>query len=224
MKKVIFISALAIAAAVSCTKSDIVDTKFGNDAIGFQTYVGHDAQTKATEVDYEALQNSEGFGVYGIYTAAVKYDGDDKVNLFKDEQVKWGKPTSDASDCWYYTNTRYWTNDDDWYTFLAYAPYGETALVGKMNEGDIQPYIEYTVDSDITDQIDVLYATPIETQKPDNGEVPFAFNHILSRLTVTAAAGETYTDGYSFTINDIKLSGNFVKKATFDLYQQPASW
>ena len=38
MKKVIFISALAIAAAASCTKSDIVDTKF-NEAISFESYI-----------------------------------------------------------------------------------------------------------------------------------------------------------------------------------------
>ena len=49
MKKTIFISVLALAAAISCTKSDIVDTKFENEAIGFETYLGRDAQTKASE-------------------------------------------------------------------------------------------------------------------------------------------------------------------------------
>jgi hypothetical protein len=67
MKKVIFISALAIAAAVSCTKSDIVDTKFGNDVIGFESYVGRDAQTKASVETATTLQ-ATGFGVYGFYT------------------------------------------------------------------------------------------------------------------------------------------------------------
>ena len=64
MKKVIFISALAIAAAVSCTKSDIVDTKF-DEQISFETYLGRDAQTKAAVISDTNLKSVKVLGYYG---------------------------------------------------------------------------------------------------------------------------------------------------------------
>ncbi len=213
MKKVIFISALAIAAAVSCTKSDIVDTKF-NEQISFQTYVGRDAQTKATVNDLDAIQAADkGFGVYGFYTAKAEYEPETgtkynfNANLLTQEHVTYN------GTAWTYQNTKYWTNAEDFYTFLAYAPYTLTTSESKSGETFTGPVINYT----LAQNVDVLYSKnniDIHKQSP----VAFTFQHALARVTVTASA-TVYGDGdNTFRVKSITLSdAAFKTAANFNL-------
>ena len=228
MKKVIFISALAIAAAVSCTKSDIVDTKF-NEQIGFQTYLGRTAVTKAGVVDND---NFTQFGVYGYYTVDQYQNNTDVANLMANVSV------SKSGTAWTYSPLKYWTNATDMYTFLAYAPYvdatngvatyGEGATAGSLTvpTSGASTVITYKVAGDIANQKDLLYADKVENitkntattevegadgTKTSVTKVPFTFKHALSRLTVKAKAEmydkatgnvvSSHTDGqeYDFT-------------------------
>ena len=222
MKKVIFLSVIALAAAVSCSKSEVVDTKFESEAIGFDTYLGRDAQTKATET---TAANLAEFGVYGFYTAAVDYASGTTANLMNHVQV-----TKSGND-WTYSPARYWTNDTDKYTFFAYAPYS----VGKAGGA---PEISYTVPSALADQKDVIYSvnnrnvTKTSCKQTDGTYVPFEFKHALSRIAVkanakmydkatglevtgTPSAGQEYD--HTFTIKNISLSGKFCTIGTMDL-------
>ena len=124
MKKTIFISVLALAAAISCTKSDIVDTKFEKEAIGFENYFGRDAQTKGDNASVTSIATGGGIGVYGYYTGDPANGGWEEglaANLLKNEHLT----STDNGVNWTYTNKAYWTNDSDEYTFFAYAPYGK---------------------------------------------------------------------------------------------------
>ena len=121
MKKSIFLSVLALAAVVSCQKSEIVDSKYGNEAIGFETYAGRDAQTKAAV----ASDISSTAGIYGYYTAANKWDTNNPVTPAS------GFVSSPKSNLWVngtlsndgtVAPVKYWTNDTDYYSFIAYAP------------------------------------------------------------------------------------------------------
>lgn len=222
MKKVIFLSAIALAAAVSCSKSEVVDTKFGNEAIGFDTYLGRGAQTKATET---TAANLAEFGVYGFYTAAVDYASGTTANLMNHVKV-----TKSGND-WTYSPARYWTNETDKYTFFAYAPYS----VGKAGGA---PEISYIVPSALADQKDVIYSvnnrnvTKTSCKQTDGTYVPFEFKHALSRIAVkanakmydkatgleitgTPSAGQEYD--HTFTIKNISLSGKFCTTGTMDL-------
>ena len=236
MKKVIFISALAIAAAVSCTKSDIVDTKF-DDAIGFTTYLGRDAQTKAAETTTATLTE---FGVYGFYTATEEYDPEvnTTANLMDHQKV------TKSGSAWTYTPAKYWTNGTDNYTFFAYAPYS----VGKAGGA---PVIEYTVDDDLENQQDVIYSinnrdVTKEECTVTSGEgddatsttyVPFTFKHALARLSVKAkavmydaegtivtepAADQVYDN--TFAIKGITITGAFHTTGTMDLSAASPEW
>ena len=229
MKKVIFISALAIAAAVSCTKSDIVDTKF-NEAISFENYIGRDAMTKAAAFDSKTLPSA--VGVFGYYTGAANWnDGKtpgstataanlmNNVELYKD------------GNSWKYQNPKYWTNDTDKYTFLAYAPYvaaqptaEKPNPTGLTISSTAPATLSYEVPEAIPSQSDVLYAfnpktgaetvnTLIDMTKGD-GSVNLGFKHALSRLTVKATADN---NDFKFDVKKVAISGNFIKKGDLDL-------
>ena len=218
MKKVIFISALAIAAAVSCTKSDIVDTKF-NEQVGFETYLGRDAQTKAEVIEKADLED---FGVYGYYTKNVEYDGTIAANLMVDQEVTKGE---DAK--WSYSPVKYWTNENDWYGFLAYAPYSLTT-VEKTSEGATYPVVRYEVPQALGSQTDVLYANNKKSMKKNT--VSLVFNHALSRVAINAKAvmydattGQAATSTTTqfdnfFTIKSVSFTGPFNVTGDLNLY------
>ena len=56
MKKVIFLAIAAAAALTACSKSEVIDSKYGNDMIGFENYLGRDAQTKASVANIDVLK------------------------------------------------------------------------------------------------------------------------------------------------------------------------
>ena len=213
MKKVIFISALAIAAAVSCTKSDIVDTKF-NEAISFENYIGRDAMTKATP--YGPKVKPTTIGLYGFYTGAdaAGWTSATNSNLWGNEQLS----STDEGETYSYTNTKYWTNDTDQYTFFAYAPFSEAAPTGTTVK---DPAIEFEVEEAIKDQVDFLYSNNKKnTKKTDNPEgVELVFNHALSRITVKASENQ---DEYDYKIYGVSLSGEFNTSGSLKL--SDASW
>lgn len=227
MKKVIFLSVIALAAAVSCSKSEVVDTKFESEAIGFETYLGRDAQTKATET---TTANLEEFGVYGYYTAGKTYTeaAPATANLMNNVKV------TKSGDTWTYSPAKYWTNEVDKYTFFAYAPYS----VGSDTSA---PVISYTVAPALADQKDVIYSvnnrdvTKTSCTHADGIYVPFEFKHALSRIAVRAKAvmydknGAVATDqttefDHTFTITDITLQGKFATSGTMDLSAENPSW
>ena len=224
MKKTIFISVLALAAAISCTKSDIVDTKFEKEAIGFENYLGRDAQTKGPEATLETLKEGE-IGIFGAYTGAANWDGKTEAKLLINERLYWGRAEGASADSWIYDNTAYWTNNQDKYSFLAYSPYSEEAAT--QPEGK-SPQVTFEVNDAIADQIDFVYANTVADKDGANGHVNMVrpasnapvslkFKHALTRLSVKAKAAADYTD-FTFNITNISITGTFNTSGTFDLY------
>ena len=199
----------------SCSKSEIVDSKFGNDEIGFQTYVGRDAQTKATPIEaVDALKDANygGIGVYGFYTGKDDYKASSTANLWANERLYWGTITNAdgaTSSGWTYASTKYWANDDDNYTFLAYAPYGHSTITEVSTGTQVaNPSIVYTVPELLPAQQDILYAKAQGTAANFKSGVTLNMKHALSRLTVTAAA-PVDQNGFQFDIKKVTISGKF---------------
>ena len=217
MKKSIFLSVLALAAVVSCQKSEIVDSKYGNEEIGFESYVGRDAQTKATPYGLTALPAS--IGVYGFYLGtATDWSASSKANLWVNEEF--AKP---ASGLWSTENKKYWTNGTDTYTFFAYAPYadgtltkGDGSLVAPKTANLVDPELTYTVPTALANQVDLIYSNNLKpTWKDKTNATALTFNHALSRFNVYAA--ENAASDFTFTIKKIYVKGNFYTKGTFNL-------
>ena len=212
MKKVIFISALAIAAAVSCTKSDIVDTKF-NEAISFENYLGRDAQTKAAVAGPAAMQSAaiyDGFKVFGFYTGSETYNQTQTpANLMDGVHVTYSTDKSQ----WVYSHAKYWTNEKDRYTFLAYSPAGlqSSAVEGTQT---INPTVDFEVEGTLKEQVEFLYSNTNKNVTKDNGGAKLTFKHGLSRITVKAVEN---VDDYKYTIYGVTLAGAFNTTGTFNL-------
>lgn len=199
MKKVIFISAIALAAAVSCTKSEVVDTKF-NEQIGFETYLGRDAQTKATPV---ATADLTQVFVYGYYTGTTPWAADTKANLWSPMTLACNNGSCTVAE----GDVRYWANDSDLYTFLAYAPATITDVLTVAAEDGKNPTLTYTVPSALANQKDVLYAVPQVDRTKGNGTVALQMKHALARLTVKAKVNAATP--FDYHVKSVVLGGNF---------------
>lgn len=218
MKKVIFLAIAAAAALTACSKSEVIDSKYGNDMIGFETYLGRDAQTKGAVADVATVQKNS-FGVFGFYTGTQEYAAATPANLMNDTKVSY---TTEKG--WEYSPVKYWTNATDKYTFLAYSP---ISLTASQAEGTA-PTFTYTVPATLADQIDVLYSNGNKNVVKSE-KVSFTFKHALSRITVKANAEmydkegtivkEEPADGYdnTFTITSLVLDGPFNTTGVFDL-------
>lgn len=194
MKKIIFISVLALAAAVSCTKSEVVDSKFGNEQIGFEAYLGRDAATKAS---VESIKTIGKIGVYGYYLGATNsYDAESDANLWNpltlvvNAEGVAQQPTG--------TDVRYWTNTSDFYTFLAYAPMEKVTVTAGTNGEN--PTISYT------SNVDILCAEPQIGRTKGNGTVNLNMQHKLARITVKARAT---AGNFDYHIKSISIKGKF---------------
>lgn len=121
------LAALAAVTITSCQKDQVINQVPQEQAIEFGTYVGRDAQTKATSIHTaELLQSNSsenGIGVYAYYTNNSTWDGtitSFQPNFMKNQNVTY------SEDNWTYTPVKYWPNEEaDKLSFLAYYPYSE---------------------------------------------------------------------------------------------------
>lgn len=229
MKRTLFLGLAALAALTitSCQKDTVLNSVPEQQPIGFGTYVGRDAQTKATSTTLAVMKENDysGFGVYAYYTGTTAFatfiavDTDTEQdgiqyhspNFMTNVNVTW------STDKWDYSNTKYWPNDNDKITFFAYAPYLENPNLGKDNGG--YPTVDFTVDNTVANQQDLMYASAIDQYKTytelgsDDG-VKLTFNHALSRIGFKVKTART---DYRIKITSITLTGDFNTSGTCTL-------
>ena len=202
MKKTLLTMAAALS-LVGCSKSELVETPIQEqNAISFGTYVGHDAQTRATIVDLDVVK-LKGFGVNAYYNAEYADDGTfTYASVFMDNT----KVTySDEKGAWTYSPIKYWPNNaDDHITFFAYAPYDHSNPGLGAGNADMSKIYDFTVAENVRDQIDLVYHKAFGEDglkgTGDNGEtyqmkkqniydmVQFNFQHALSRISFDVKA------------------------------------
>ena len=218
MYKKIFMGIAAVAALtlVSCSSDDLnslSDNSSKNEAINFDGYLGRSAVavngSRGSELTKDALQKPEkGFGVFGNYssTGSTTVYGE---NLFKNEQVTYSTPSTSTNTNWTYTNTKYWPTEGH-IDFLAYAPYDSKQLL-KDNQK-----LDFTVNSIVKDQQDLLWANADNKTKDDN-PVKFTFNHALAKIGYSLKQKETYSSSSSttITVTSIKLVGSETTNAFY---------
>lgn len=195
MKRRILFSALAVAlvAMVGCSKDEPVENFSPENAIQFGTYLGRNASTRATVVDVAKLA-TDAFGVFAYYTGTANFTGNEVPNFMKNQKVY----SSNNGTTWTYSPLKYWPNNvGEKVTFLAYAPYHDNVVV------NTDATIDYTVDTNVLKQEDLLYLDQtnsginqsgtidktgtINMTKPGvNDKVTFHFAHALSRIGYTA--------------------------------------
>ena len=107
MKKKLFLGLLAAAAVsfTACQKDEVISEMPQDNAIGFGTYVGRDAQTKADVTNQAAMENAgyAGFGVFAYYTENNPYANTFTHDFMNNQSVKWDSK-------WDYNPKKYITN------------------------------------------------------------------------------------------------------------------
>ena len=216
------IAAMAALTLVSCSSDDLnslSDNSSKNEAISFDGYLGRSAVavngSRGSELDKTALQGltEGGFGVFGNYSEEGTADGYGK-NWFDNQKVTF------ASGAWTYEPLKYWLPQGH-IDFLAYAPYDsqyDNNQVSKDNQK-----LDFTVNSSIKDQKDLLWANATNKTKADK-TVTFNFNHALAKIGYTVKTNVVGT-GTTITLKKITLAGStaagpakaFYTKGTIDL-------
>ena len=173
--------------------------------------------TRGTVSDLPAIQAADkGFGVFGNYSTT---DGSTPTygqNLFLNQSVTY----SSTETKWTYSPVKYWPTEGH-IDFLAYAPYDKTQKKLLDNKN-----LFFTVNSDVTKQIDFLWANAANQTKANNSgtnKVKFNFNHALAKIGYSVKSKDNY-DQTTITVTSIKLVGSedekknaFYTKGTIDL-------
>ena len=192
------LAALAALTFASCSSESVEDLG-GNQtsqqvAIGFDGYLGRSAvDTRGTESDITAIQAADkGFGVFGNYSTT---DGSTPTygqNLFVNQPVTY----SSEETKWTYTPVKYWPAAGH-IDFLAYAPFDKDQEL-KNNKN-----LDFTVNSDVTKQIDLLWDNAANKTKTTE-KVKFTFKHALAKIGYSVKSKADY-DQTTITVTSIKL-------------------
>lgn len=171
--------AMAAIAATGCSSELENAAELKGNAIEFGTYVGRDANSRATVLNEAGLQAS-GFGVFAYYTGTSDYTAAATANFMNNQEVTYSAPN------WTYSPLKYWPNNPgDKVTFFAYAPYD--VAVAQTNGA-----FTFTVADAVADQKDLTVSDATSnknlTKQAVTGKVNFNFKHVLSRVGLNVEA------------------------------------
>lgn len=202
------IAAMAALTLVSCSSDDlnsVSDNSSKNEAISFDGYLGRSAvAVNGTRGSVETIDQlkTDGFGVFGNYNSTGGQNFGS--NLFNNVQVTY------ETSAWTYSPLRFWPTQGH-IDFLAYAPY-DSKYNDKVSKDNQK--LDFTVNSTIKDQIDLLYAKAVGQTKqtissPENkNKVKFQFNHALSKLGYQVKLSGDYSSNATFKLTKITLAGS----------------
>ena len=220
-KSNLFLVILMALIVMSCSKDETtMSIPQESNAIEFGTYVGRDAQTRASITDLAALQKENvGFGVFAHYTGTTAYGTPATTpNFMYNQQVKWN--TTASPNAWSYTPVKYWPNNDgDKVSFFAYAPYSGSSqnnisdFTGNTATGD--PTLKFTVNGTVKEQTDLVWGVnetgglPFlnQTKQTIGGDIKFTFKHALARIGFNVEAMVDLVNGQA-TGDDDSNTGN----------------
>jgi len=213
MKKLLFITASALALLASCSsETDSTSTicpnpQTASDAIAFGTYLSKGANTRAGATGSinttDQLKASAGFGVFAYYTQANDYDAtnDQTPNWMYNQKVSWDNSKND----WMYSPLKYWPNDNNTadksgatgtttskVSFFAYAPFTGDEATGKLTTPGTSGITAFSA-SDAAGHPTVTYKLSQDGQQVD-------------LLWGTAAEGKSYetVTGTNVTVGKVK--------------------
>ncbi len=162
------------------------------------------------------LPNGQRLGVYTyLHSNTWETDSATATPNFMCNQDVLVSDTDSEGQAFTYDPTRYWPTSDK-LSFIAYYPYNGAGIVMKDKNGNNYtesstgtPKAQFTVPSNIAEQIDLMYATPLTSKTADDGLLTFNFQHALTRVTFSAKlkSGNVPIQIRSITISGVKNKG-----------------
>ena len=221
MRTNLLFSAMAFAALAfaGCSQDDTFSASpAANQLIGFGTYVGRDAVSRASVATEESVKQNH-FGVFAydtkgqeFYTATPTITANTKPDFMDNEEVLW----MFLQEEWDYRPGKYWPNDpNEKLSFFAYSPYNANVgyTVGAAKNNTLIPF---TVGANIKAQQDLLYAKVVDqtfnNTVDKSGKVKFNFQHALSRISLAVKCTNLWLDAKVY-IEKVMLTGS---GATYD--------
>lgn len=182
--------------------------------------------SRGTELTTSNLATS-GFGVFAYYTENKSWGtaNADSPNFMNNTRV------TKSGTSWQYTPIKYWPhNQNDKVSFFAYAPY----IANQTINGST---IEFNVEKDVDDQIDLTWSNSNTTNLNKNtSAVNFTFKHALARIgfNIMAKADGKYPlkKGITMRIKKVTIgygastqNGNgLYNNGELDLYSTNVAW
>lgn len=179
MKKTFFMMGIAALVLSSCSQEDVLsvnDSKLDSNAISFR--VRSAKTSRSAEFSTYSLDDFMLFGYKGCVE-----DGDVLTPYFNKtgEAVKFSRLEGDVI---FTSNpTYYYPVDGSWLTFRAYAPSNLTGI-STDQYGGIK-YNNFTVDTDITKQIDLICADGGSNLEPEDDDQELTFQHALTKVYIS---------------------------------------
>lgn len=208
MKKILLISGLVALTLSSCSQEEVLDRNLSNqDANSISFRVRSNKHTRSQEY---ATGNLDKFMVYGFkgWPEDNYEEGVDLIPYFEQ-----GKPVlfSDNGSGLFTSNpVYYYPADGSWVYFAAYAP--TTLNMETLPYGGLT-LKNFTVDSDITKQLDIICDNGGSNLEPDESDMEFIFKHALTKVFVSRIINSDTRYKYEIAgvkIGNISNSGEFI--------------
>lgn len=191
MKNLFLAVAVMAMACVGCAKEEPSEPKSLPDLVPIEFAPA--TITRSTPID--DFESGKSIGIYGKETlsdAPGTVTADWMNNL----------PLTNSGSAWALASTHYFKKGYS-YSFVAYYPYNASATVTDSS-------VEYTVNPDVAQQEDFLYAPAVtRTYAAADEAVPnavdFKFNHALAQVKFSAKTKEDYSKYLDVTITKVEI-------------------
>lgn len=209
MKKKFLFVALSALALTACVNDETIEVNPG-DALTFRATSGN-----ATKSQITTTSTISDFKVWGYYQNEAEKQSN--VPFMEAQQV------NKNGDVWTYSPTRFWPESGT-IDFYSVSP----ASVNASISGSSRKIENYTVNTDVSKQIDLLYAVNKDCSKAENGHsgVQVNFRHALSQIVFKAKSSNEaiVVDIKGVTLVNAKTTGTFTYPTkTTSPYDDPES-
>ena len=234
MKRFFFMTIALAVAAISCTKSGLLESPQTYETpISFEPYTGKVPVTKATVVETENIQD-DGFRVIGFVEDDANANAINSSSPRLKRVVTFGDHDNDTDtpEEWYYHVPMYWEQGQDM-TFVAYGLNVNANKTAVPTTGDIDETqtgddifkmaddytkFTYTVPETVAAQKDLVISPVMTDNNSNSGTIAVRLYHALSRIGFSVKTeGNSASSSTYVTINDVAIVGGFATSATFDL-------
>lgn len=163
--------------------------------------------TPITKEDQTTLLSA---GVYAYSTGTGSFDAVNSTPDYMDNQLLERSLNGSTFTEWTYSPARYWPAAGNKLTFLAYAPHDNlcSGLTLSQQVGTAYPKMDFSVNTMIKDQVDLLIADPAKDCDRSSGTtVALNMQHALTQLTFSAAVDDASNAAGKVQMLSIKLKG-----------------
>lgn len=204
MKKILLMTGIAALTLSSCSQEEVL--KVNNDMSNDNLITFRVRSPKASRASEFSTYNLDEFMVFGY--KGDPDDGEEVKDYFEN-----GDPVKFTRDGLIFTSTipYYYPTDGSWLYFAAYAP-SNLPFVSCDKYGGIE-LENFTVDSDITKQVDIICASGGSNLEADEPDQELTFLHTLTKVYLSEVRNSDTR--YKYEIAGVKFgnihnSGNYI--------------